>query len=307
MNYCEYYPNYDITFVCRNFKYNISHKVVSKYKLILLDYNIEPVLDNYDTWIGKEYNDEQLDILDILKNDKYDIFIIDHYGIDHILENKAKEYCHKIIVITDLFHKIHYCDIFINYNKINNNENINMVKNILTSEHTEIRLGIENIIINPLFLNHHKSIYNDKINKIVINMGGADPNNFILQILMICKNFILTNNITIDIIIGYSNINMESIRQFIDNCNKENKENLFHIHYNISFETIINLHLEADIAIGSLSITAYERLFLKIPQITIKIVENQTIDELDVFNVCKINNVIEKLVNYNLLLKSLIL
>ena len=59
LNLCEYYPEYKFTFLCRDFKMNITNKIIEKnYGLIKLDYNVEPELNNYRTWIGKEYDDE---------------------------------------------------------------------------------------------------------------------------------------------------------------------------------------------------------------------------------------------------------
>ena len=61
---------------------------------------------------------------------------------------------------------------------------------------------------------------------------------------------------------------------------------------------MINLYLDIDLCIGSLSITAYERLYMKIPQICLKIVENQNIQELKEFNICKLDNFYEKFISY---------
>ncbi len=309
LNLCEYYPTWNFTFVCRNFKLNITDKIMSaKHKLILLDYNVEPELNNYDTWIGVTYDDEQNDIIGILNTEKYDIIIFDHYGIDHILEYKVRKYCKKVIVITELFNKQHYCDVFINYNT----DNLDNVKQINLCNDTHYKIGAENILINKRFLNSSKTIYNKTIKTITINMGGADPQNYILKVLNNIKNYVLQQNIIVNIIIGYSNKNYNAIINFIKdananteaNTNANANSNLFIIHFDIDFDKLIAIYLDSDLAIGSLSITAYERLFLKIPQICIKIAENQLIQELDVFNIINISCLMEKLNDYQNILNN---
>jgi UDP-2,4-diacetamido-2,4,6-trideoxy-beta-L-altropyranose hydrolase len=111
LNLCEYCPENNYTFICRKFNKNISEKILNnKYNLIILDYNIEPLLDNYKTWIGKTEQDELNDLIDILKNNNYDKIIIDHYGIDYYIEKELKKYVNKIIVINDIFDYNIYCN-----------------------------------------------------------------------------------------------------------------------------------------------------------------------------------------------------
>ena len=133
-------------------------------------------------------------------------------------------------------------------------------------------------------------------------MGGSDPNNYTLQVLEYIYEFILQNNIIVNIVIGKANININSIKHFLDNtiCNKQ-----FIIYYDINFENLIKLYKESDLAIGSLSITAYERLYLQVPQICIKIVENQLIQELELFNIVMVNNIMDKIYNYKNIIKNI--
>jgi spore coat polysaccharide biosynthesis predicted glycosyltransferase SpsG len=69
---------------------------------------------------------------------------------------------------------------------------------------------------------------------------------------------------------------------------------------------MINLYLNCDLAIGTLSVTAYERLILNIPQICLKIVENQLIQQLDKFNIVTIDNLLDKILDYNKIINDYI-
>lgn len=289
LNLCEYYPGYQFTFVCRNFFMNITEKIRNTHELILLNYNIEPRLNDYRSWIGKEYNEELSEFISIMGKNKYDIVIIDHYGIDCLLEDQVRQYCHTVIVITDIFDFNHNCDVFINYNC----DDLEKVKKINVNNDTVYRIGVKNIILNKKFTSGiQKESFNDVIKIISINMGGSDPYNYTLEVITIINEYILTNNIQVNIVIGKSNNNKNSIYNFI-----KDKLN-YNIFIDVNYDELINLYLKGDLLIGSLSITAYERLYLNIPQICLKIVDNQLIQNLDEFNITKIDKLIVKILDY---------
>lgn len=295
LNLCEYYPFTNFTFICRNFKSNISEKIVqSKHKLILLEYDIEPELNNYQSWKGVSNDIEINDLLNLIKNNRYDTIIIDHYGIDHVIEKKIKSYCNKLIVISELFEFKHFCDLFINYTSCD----IDKIKLININPNTQFKVGIQNCILNKYFINNQpKSSYNNNLHYITISMGGADPNNFTLQILNVIHDFVIKNSIIVNVIIGKSNNNKELINHFIMNIS--NYKLFFDLHY----DKLINLLLDSDLVIGSLSTSSIERLILHIPQICIKIAENQTLQNINEFNLTKIDqllNLLEKYPNINL-------
>jgi len=296
LNYCEYYPTYKFTFVCRNFNMNISQKITEKYhNLILLDYNIEPELNNYMTWIGKKYEDEILDIINIVNKTKFDIIFIDHYGIDYLLEIEVKKYCDKVMIISDIFDFNHYCDVFINYNC----NDLQKVKKINLNDKTEYKISVENIILNKKFIDSSKKTkYNKILKNIVINMGGADPQNFILKIIKIINEYIIINNINIIIIIGKSNNHVKIIKEFIN----DNKN--YSILIDINYDEMIKLYLNCDLVIGCLSVTAHERLILNVPQICLKIVDNQLIQQLTEFNIVTIDNLLDKILDYNKIIEN---
>ena len=118
-------------------------------------------------------------------------------------------------------------------------------------------------------------------------MGGTDPNNYTLKVIEQINSLI--NNIIVYIIIGKSNNNIESIKKFIKNKNN------YIILFDLNYDDLINLYMDIDICIGSLSITAYERLYMNIPQICLKIIDNQNIQQLKEFNICDINNLFNKI------------
>lgn len=289
LNLCEYYPKNTYTFVCRNFNMNITEKIQNaNYKLILLNYKIEPQLNEYKTWIGTTIDNEINDLINILKKTKYDEIIIDHYGIDFYIEKEIKQYVNKLTIINEVYEYNHYCDEYINYNT----DDLELVKKINLNKNTIYKIGKDNIILNKKFLNIKKTVFRDKIEKICIMMGGTDPNNYTLKVIEQINNFIINNNISVFIIIGKSNNNIESIKNFIKHFKNYN------ILFDLNYDDLINLYMDIDLCIGCLSVTAYERLYMNIPQICLKIIDNQNIQQLNEFNICNINNFKNLLFNF---------
>ena len=277
LNLCEYYPENNYTFVCKNFNMNISTKIIDmSHNLILLDYIIEPKINDYKSWLGCNTKKELELLQDIVKNNNYDIIIIDHYGIDHIIEKELIGYCNKLTIISDIFDNFHYCNEFINYNS----DNMNELKKLNLNPDTIIKCGVENIIINKKFKQFQKTNFRNKIEKMCIMLGGSDPLNYTLKILETINNLIIENNIIVYIVIGRANHNIISIKEYVKNNSN------YVILFDLSYDKLIELYLDIDLCIGSLSVTAYERLYMKVPQICLKIVENQNIQQLKEFNIC---------------------
>jgi spore coat polysaccharide biosynthesis predicted glycosyltransferase SpsG len=231
-----------------------------------------------------------------VEKNKFDIIFIDHYGIDYLLETEVKKYCDDVMIISDIFDFNHYCDVFINYNC----NDLQKVKKINLNDKTEYKIGVENIILNKKFIDSKKkNIFNKEIKNLVINMGGSDPSNFTFKILNIINDYIIKNNICVNIIIGKSNNHIQSIKDFILNNVNYNNYNNYNIQFDINYDDMIDLYLNCDLAIGTLSVTAYERLILNIPQICLKIVDNQLIQQLDEFNIVTIDNLLDKILDYN--------
>lgn len=286
LNYCEYYPENKFTFVCRNFKNNITAKILEKgHNLILLEYEIEPELNKYESWIGCDYKKEIEELIQICSKNYYDEIIIDHYGIEYKLEIEIKKLCKKLIIINELYEYKHFCDIYINFIC----DDIKKAKEINLFENTEYKIGIENLIINKKFLKIKKEKPSE-IKNLCIMLGGADPENFICKIIEEIKELIKNKNIFVYIIIGKSNIYKDKIEKLIDNNYK--------ILVDLNYDELINIYLKVDLCIGSLSVSAYERLFIGLPQICLHIADNQKIVNKKEFNICSINYLKDKLLYF---------
>jgi UDP-2,4-diacetamido-2,4,6-trideoxy-beta-L-altropyranose hydrolase len=279
LNYIEHSPENKYTFICRNFNGNIINKIKeSGHDIIFLDYFIEPELNNYNSWLGVDENNECNQIKDIINNNNYSEIIIDHYGYSTNCFDQIKLNMIKITVIDDLYNRKIWCDKYINYNT----KDLTNVKNLMINKNTVIKIGLENTILNKIFIDNihyfktlNKNFDLNTAKTVCIMMGGTDPYNFTLKVIEKLKDNLITKQQELYIIIGNNYIFKDILIEFLGIHKLKYK--LFH---NVSYIELIDIYKQIDFCIGCFSVSFNERYVLGIPQKCLKIVENQIVDTL---------------------------
>ena len=245
LNFAQLYSKkHTIYFVTKKHLFNLNEKIKEKYTCFELENeNLDNINLNIDSWLGESEMNDVKKTISVIKTNKLSIdwLIIDHYAINETWENEIRKYVKNICVIDDFTNRKHNCNILINQ-QINDNE-IVKYKNNLNAD-CKICVGNDYLLLNHQYyqLNINKNI--EKLKRINIFMGGSDIYNISEEIIDICYNYTIKNNLNIifDVIIGKSNKNAEKIK------NKINDLNNFHYYYDLKF--IGDLLLEADLAIG---------------------------------------------------------
>ena len=266
------YKENNISFICKNHKYNLNSKISENYKVyeLILNNTENITLDIY-TWLGESQIEDVNKTIDVIKNNNLliDWLIIDHYAIDKIWENEINKYVKNICVIDDFTNRYHNCNILLNQ-QITFEEGVVKYKNII-NDNCKLYCGNDYLLLHPKYFNYinFEKKFENHIKKINIFMGGSDNDNITEQIINVCNNYNknINNKIDYDVIIGSSNKNYEKIK------NKIEKLNNFTIYYNLEF--IGDLLKESDLCIGAPGGTCYERVLMKVPSLCICIAENQ--------------------------------
>jgi len=252
LNIAYHYNSENIFFICKNHNYNINSKI--PYKLFELE-SSNNLNTNINSWLGESEEDDAKKTIEIIKNYEVDWLIIDHYSINKKWENMLKKYVKKILVIDDYIDRVHDCDIVLNQQ---------------FSQEEGDRIYKKSYCGNDYLILHHKYFnmnvekkISKRIERINIFMGGADTPNITENIIFLLKDY----DIILDVIIGKSNNNYQEILELTKNIKNVN------IYYDLDF--IGDLFLQADLCIGSLGGTSYERCLMKTPSLCVCIAENQ--------------------------------
>ena len=195
-----------------------------------------------------------------------DLLVIDNYDIDQVYEKHFRLFAKKIMIIDDLANRQHDCDVLLDQTY---GRDPNDYKNLVPDNCT-ILAGSDYVLLRKEFiLMRPKAIekrQNTKeIKRILISMGGSDPDNDTLKALELVKKSGFKGNI--DVVLGFTENNLEQIKQYVTSMiNKVD----FHVNANMA-----ELIYEADLAIGAAGSSVWERCCLGLPSVLFTIASNQ--------------------------------
>jgi len=251
INFANYYNAHHIHFICKNHSNNLTGNIPANFQKHILPIT-KKITENEATWLGSTWKEDADQCKNILVN--CDVLIVDHYAIPIEWEKEMRNYTGKLMVIDDYSNRQHDCDIYFNQ-QIGENNGLQIPNNCRTI------LG--EIIFNRQF-EYIKPKEITECKRINIFMGAADHLNLTSQLFPLIPKF---PEITFDIIVGGCNRHYEEIKEKYKDSQNVN------LHYNLEF--IGNILNEADLCIGGLSGTTYERFLLRKPSIHIVFSENQ--------------------------------
>jgi UDP-2,4-diacetamido-2,4,6-trideoxy-beta-L-altropyranose hydrolase len=197
---------------------------------------------------------------------KNTILVLDGYNFREAYQLLVKPHSFKLVCIDDI-HSCHfYADVIINHS-----EHAKYVK-YSCEPYTRLYLGGEYALLRKPFLEHAGFERNfEKVENILVCMGGADPGN---QTLRILQSLDLTKlNLAVNVIIGIANPNYGKIFQWIG----ENKDSKLRINLlsNLSASEMCEQFMQNDFLFTPGSTTAWEACCIGIPMIVGLIADNQ--------------------------------
>lgn len=199
---------------------------------------------------------------------KADLLVVDHYGLDHEYESKMREFARKIMVIDDLANRHHDCDVLLDqtYGRA-----VDDYKTLVPS-HCEILTGIDYVLLRKEIRQMRdkaleKRRSTTKVERILVSLGGSDPQNYSLKALeMIVKSEFQGK---IDLVLGFSSVNRQSLEKY---ALDHNLDATFHVNADMA-----QLMYDADLCIGAAGSSVWERLYLGLPQVLIQTADNQAL------------------------------
>lgn len=195
-----------------------------------------------------------------------DLLVVDNYDLGMDYETYFRPVAKKIMVIDDLANRKHNCDILLDQTF---GRSSSEYKNLVPSN-CNVLTGIEYALVRKEFrilkqCAIKKRLNTDKVNRILISMGGSDPDNWTLYALNEVKKSGFEG--IVDIVLGFSCTHIDSIRDYIkilkNNC-------IIHIDADMP-----HLAFEADLAIGASGSSVWERMCVGLPQYLVVTADNQ--------------------------------
>ncbi|MCK5031222.1 MAG: UDP-2,4-diacetamido-2,4,6-trideoxy-beta-L-altropyranose hydrolase [Thermoplasmatales archaeon] len=189
-----------------------------------------------------------------------DWIITDHYGINSQYIKEIKKNNLKVLSIDDNAQIHYYSDIIVN-------QNIGAEKLDFSSEkYSKFLLGTKYVMLRDELLQKYKRGGTNKVTKILIMLGGADPDNVTLKVLRMLE--CLNESVQFLVVTGPVNRFYDDILYYINKCNMD-------ITLLKGKKKMSDVYLQSDIAISAGGSSCYELAYFGIPNIIIAIVDNQ--------------------------------
>ncbi len=260
----------EVLFICRPLEGNITGFIRKKgHKVYLIadackHGKFEQSEDS--GWRRYEWQRDAKETKDVLNKIKpVQWLIVDHYALDYRWEVQLRLCVEKIIVIDDLANRKHDCDLLLDQNLYPDMETRYAG---LVPPHCQTLLGPEYALLRPEFYKARRELKpsEGRVKRILVFMGGSDPNNQTLKVLEAIK-MLDRKELTVDVVVGGSNKNREQIERYCSALAN------FHFYYQV--HSMAELMARADLAIGAGGVTTWERCCLGLPSIVMSLAPNQ--------------------------------
>ena len=274
----------------------LTNKFDEKFKDLLYSSGMETVTFSDQTF-GLEYNLE-----DYIPSSLNSITLFDNYDVtfEQMLTYKRKY--HNLLAIDDLADRKHQCNILLDQNFGRSHQDYKE----FVAKSAKLLMGSEYALLRPEFEKYKQYSLNrrkdDKFKKLLINMGGVDPDNItgkVLERLQITK---LPKDVEITIVMGKTAPHLANV---ITSANKLPYKS----EVKVDVDNMAELMANADIAIGASGATTWERCCLGLPTIQLITAYNQEfiaqkLNKINAIKLVEIDDVVENLENFQHWMKS---
>jgi UDP-2,4-diacetamido-2,4,6-trideoxy-beta-L-altropyranose hydrolase len=195
-----------------------------------------------------------------------DWLIVDHYALDARWESAMRAAAHRIMVIDDLADRAHDCDLLLdqNYYKIM----ADRYEELVPMSCRQL-LGPRYALLRQEFIASRSCLRkrDGKVRHLLVFFGGVDRQNM-TRVALDALALIDIPEIYIDVVVGSTNPHLASL--------EERFAGDPHLVLHVQVEDMARFMASADLAIGGVGSTAWERCYLELPSLVVSMAANQT-------------------------------
>lgn len=194
-----------------------------------------------------------------------DWLIVDHYSCGNAWEKAVRPYCQRLGVIDDLA-RLHTCDLLIDPNWVGNATASRYEQS--TKSVTVKLLGPTYAFISKEYLEIRSVVRerNGDAQRIFVYFGGSDVRELTRLTLRVLSSDVFSH-LDVDVVIGATAVNRDAVRH----CATMRPRTI--VHENLT--SLAPLLAAADLAIGAVGGTTWERMYLGVPTVATILADNQ--------------------------------
>jgi UDP-2,4-diacetamido-2,4,6-trideoxy-beta-L-altropyranose hydrolase len=236
-------------------------------------------------WLGCDWQTDAKQTHVILSMLQPNWLVVDHYALDQHWEVAMQPYCQKIMVIDDLADRTHYCDLLLDQNLGRQPQDyVNLVPTTC-----QVFVGPYYALLRPEFSAlrdyslKRRVNSQQKIRKLLINMGGVDMPNATGEVLQALKTCPLPIDCHIIVVMGSTAPWLAQVRELAEKMPWPTS-------VLVNINDMAQRMADSDLAIGAAGSTSWERCCLGLPSILVTLADNQikSCAELGSMNAAKV-------------------
>lgn len=199
-------------------------------------------------------------LISYAQDNEIDWVITDHYTIDPSYVKEIKFQGFHVLSIDDTAQMHYYADIVVN-------QNIGAEKLIFSVEpYTTLLLGPSYTMLRDELRVREKKKNHRTVKKLLITLGGTDPDNFLLRIIQYLEG--VATNLKLIVVIGPFNPYLAALQAYIEKTDAS-------IDLVQSPENMADLYIKSNLAISAGGSSCYELAYFGIPNLIIAVADNQ--------------------------------
>lgn len=264
------------TFIIRNHSGHLADLIRQRGYRVALMSRPDPLLQaqtvdtNYANWLGASWQADAEETITLLQGVKPEWLIVDHYAIDCRWHKAVRPVVGKILVIDDLADRKLDCDVLLNQNYGCTEADYQELVNY----NCKLLLGSQYALLRPEFAALRQQAINKRktyqgIRRILISMGGTDPDNVTSLVLESLASVGWADFPFIDVVLNGKAPHLKSVIELAE-------RHPFPVSVTVDANDMARLMFLADLAIGAGGSTNWERCCLGLPSLVIITAENQT-------------------------------
>lgn len=267
---------HECRFICRDHLGHLGELISGKgYEVLMLQVDGGIYHDSSNSrntahadWLGATWQQDLEQTVEGLTAFKTDWLVVDHYALDARWEQQIAKVVGRVMVIDDLADRNHVCSLLLDQNLGRNLSDYDG----LVPKDCQLLIGPEYALLRPEFAELRerslKRRVQPELKRILITMGGVDRTNLTGQVLDALAATELPRDTQFDIIMG-------AAAPYLDEVKKQAVWLPFDTTVNVNVKDIAERMCLADLAIGAVGGTSWERCCLGLPSILVVLADNQ--------------------------------
>ena len=264
-----------VWFICKKQKGDLIELIESRgYRVFTLASNQADTHDDsgeslaHSHWLQGTQQQDALACNAIARDIQPDWLIVDHYALDYRWQSAVKRNCKRLMVIDDLADRKHSCDLLLDQTYGRRKSHYAP----LVPEAAIVMLGAEYALLRPEFVQWRQFSLQRRakpqFKKLLVNLGGADPNNKTTDVLVQMAKCNLSAEVEVVVVMGPTSPHLAAVRQLALKLP-------FRTEVLSNVSNMAELMANADLAIGAAGATSWERCCLGLPSILLVLADNQ--------------------------------